>query len=58
MSIFANSEDSDEMQHIPNAAFHLCLHYRKGKKIFRQNNTIYMGEKKNLTPLDMYNELS
>ena len=38
MCIFVNSEDSDEMQH--NAEFHLGLHC-KGKKIFRQKNTIF-----------------
>ena len=50
MSTFASSEDPDEMQH--SAAFHQGLHC-KGKKIFRQNNTIYF-EIYNLTLLDMY----
>ena len=50
MSTFANSKDPDEMQH--DAAFHQGLHC-KGKKIFRQNNTIFFLIY-NLTLLDMY----
>ena len=40
MSTFANSEDSDEMQH--NAAFHRVYTVCKGRKDhIRQNNTIF-----------------
>ena len=41
LSTFANSEDPDEMQ--LDSAFHLDLHCLncKGKKIFRQKNTIF-----------------
>ena len=53
MGTFSNSKDPDEMQH--NAAFHQGLHC-KGKKIFRQKNTIFF-ENYNLTSLDMYNGL-
>ena len=48
MSIFANSEDPDEMQN--NAAFLV-----KEKKIFGQKNTF---KKNNLTLPDLCNELS
>ena len=55
MGPFTNSEDQDEMQ--LNAAFHQGRTVCKGKKIFRQYNTIIF-ENYNLTPLDMYNGLS
>ena len=55
MSIFANSEDPDEMQH--NAAFIRVYTACKDKLIFRQKDSIFF-ENYNLTPLDMYNGLS
>ena len=55
-SIFANSEDPDEMQH--NAAFHQGLHsICKGKKDLQEKKTIYL-ENNDLTPLGMHNGLS
>ena len=46
MSIFANSEDPDEMQHNATTLF------EKVKNIFRQKNII-LFENYNLTPLDI-----
>ena len=53
MSILANSEDTDEMQH--NAAFHHgSTLFVKVKKMLRQKHTIFF-ENYNMIPLDMYN---
>ena len=51
MSTFANSEDPCSIMLHFIRVYTVC----KGKKIFRQKNTIFF-ENYNLTPLDMYNE--
>ena len=52
MSTFVNNKDPDEMQHTSGSTLFVIL-----KKSLRQKNTIFF-DYYNLTPPDMYNELS
>ena len=56
MSTFANSEDTDEMQH--DAAFHQGLHCLQKSKRSSDKKKYNIFLHYNLTPLDVYNGLS